>query len=210
MSRSSIWVTDKNYCGDELTEYGNSWLFSPIAWDVLLDKYLNDEIQTPYGYKKNLITGGSELFRSLNVKVNNCNDLFDRIVWELSNQQIFFVKDKRIVAEGIRKFLKTNTKHDKDNEGISPLELEHIKNRWLEIAADIENLSDDYECFIFKNTSCDDGVENWFEKYNEETEEYEPCSLKNMDRVVAEFVHIEGKTMEFTTNLDFFKEDEDQ
>ena len=63
---------------------------------------------------------------------------------------------------------------------------------------------------IFKNTSCDDGVENWFEKYNEETEEYEPCSLKNMDRVVAEFVHIEGKTMEFTTNLDFFKEDEDQ
>jgi hypothetical protein len=200
---------DKNYVGEELKEYGNSWLFSPIAWDVLLDKYLHFEIQTPYGFKKSLIGSfdGGELHKNLNNKINNCNTLFDRIIWEMSNQQIFFVKDKKVVADGIKQFLEANPRYDQTKEGNYPLEQEHIKERWLEIANDVENLSDDYECFIFKNTSVDDGVENWFEKYNEEAGEYESSSLREIDKVVAEFVSIDGGTIEFTSNLDFFNKE---
>jgi hypothetical protein len=139
--------------------------------------------------------------------VNSCDALPDRIVWELSNQQIFFAKDKNIVADGIRQFLNSNLKYDRTKEGSFPLEQEHIKERWLEIAADIENLSDDYEYFIFKNTSVDDGVERWFEKYNEDSGEYEPSSLKGIKEYVTEFVTIDGAKISFKSNLDYFKED---
>ena len=55
MSKSSLWVMDKNYSGSKVIEFSNSSLFSPIVWNILLDKYMNDEIQTDYGYKKNLM-----------------------------------------------------------------------------------------------------------------------------------------------------------
>jgi len=209
MSCSSLWAVDKNHFGEELKEYGNSWLFSPIAWNVLLDKYLHDEIQTPYGYKKSLISAmdGGALNNQLNKIVNNCTTFCDRIVWELSNQQVFYAKDKKIVADGIRRFLDVNSKYNHNDEGKFPLEQEHIKARWLEIADNIENLTDECEYFIFKNSSCDDGVEYWFEKYNEESEEYEPSSLKEIDKYVTEFVTIDGETMKFTSNLEFFNKE---
>lgn len=208
MSCSSLWVMDKNYVGEELKEYGNSWLFSPISWDVLLDKYLRNEVQTPYGYKRSLICSmdGGQLHRDLNQKINNCNTMYDRIVWEMSNQQVFFSKDKKIIADGIRNFLEVNKKYDKTDDGNYPLEQEHINGRWLEIANDIENIASDYEYFVFKNTSVDDGVEFWFQKYNEETDEYEQSSLKEIDKIVTEFVTISGNEMSFKTNIDYFNQ----
>ena len=63
MSSSSLWTIGKSYNGKIDKEYHNSWFFSPVVWDVLLDKYMHDEIQTPYGYKKSIIgMGGAELW----------------------------------------------------------------------------------------------------------------------------------------------------
>lgn len=207
MSRSSLWVMDKDYKGSEVLEFSNSWLFSPMIWGVLLDKYMNAEIQTPYGYKKSLIMDGATLNNPLNEKVNNCKCLPDRICWELSNQQVFFTKDKNIIASSIREFLKSNDKFDKHSDGIYPLQQEHIIKRFNEIADEILKLDENESpYFIVKNTSCDDNVEYWFSKYDEETDEYIKKSLSEVDKHVTEFVIIENDNIKcFISNIDYFK-----
>ena len=38
MSYSSLWVMDNKTYGYDSVEFGNSWYFSPIVWDVLFKK----------------------------------------------------------------------------------------------------------------------------------------------------------------------------
>lgn len=206
MSRSSLWVMDKDYNGQEIIEFQNSWLFSPIVWDVLLDKYLRNEIQTPYGYKKSILTDAS-LHPVLNEKVNNCSCMPDRVCWELSNQQVFFAKDKHVVASAIREFVHMNNNYDRTKDGGYPLKAEHIVARFNAIADEIEKIDENVSpYFIFKNTSCDDTVEYWFSKYDEDTDEYTDGTLKELDKRVTEFVFIEnGAITGFKGNLDYFK-----
>lgn len=208
MSRSSLWVMDKYYKGYEVIEFNNSWLFSPIIWGVLLDKYMYNEIQTPYRYKKNLIMN-NELNNPLNEKINNCECTPDRVCWELSNQQIFFTKDKEIIAKNILEFVKINSTYDKNSDNTYPLQAEHIVNRFKEISDEILKLDEiESPYFIFKNTSCDDNVEYWFSKYDKESEDYVVASLKEMDKHVSEFVFIEDdKISGFTSNIEYFKND---
>lgn len=206
MSCSSLWGIKSDYVGDRLADYKNSWLFSPIIWGVLPDKYIPKEIAAPYGYKKSIIgIGGEDIWRKTNDKINHCEDTPDRICWELTNQQIFFTKDKKCVADNIRKFVEQNKKYDANDNGTYPLEKEHIIERFNEIAADIEELDEsEYPYFVLKNSSCDDGVEYWFSKYNEETDEYEEKALKDWDSFIAEFVVIEdGKIATFISNTDY-------
>lgn len=206
MSCSSLWGIKPNYVGEKLTEYKNSWLFSPIIMGVLPDKYIPEEIQTSYGYKKGIIgTDGNDIFIKTNDKVNNCDNTPDRICWEMCNQQVFFTKDKKCIADNIKKFVIQNKNYDKNNDGKYPLEQEHIINRFLEIAKDIENLDEKvYPYFVFKNTSCDDNVKYWFEKWNKETDDCEESSLKEWDEIITEFVLIEhGKVKGFIANTDY-------
>lgn len=206
MSTSSLYGIKKNYTGEELCEYANSWLFSPIVWRVLPDKYIPLEIQTPYGYKKSIIfdmTGG--IWRKINNIMNNSDNTPDRICWELSNQNIFFTKDKKCISESIRKFAEQNIGYDKrEDDGISSLEREHIVERFNEIANDILALDEnEYPYFVFKNTSCDDNVERWFYGYDE-NDECADKSLRDLDEFVAEFVVIEGeRIVKFINNLDY-------
>ena len=152
-------------------------MFSPIVMSILPDKYLPEEIATPYGFKKSIISGmdGGRLWKQTNEKINNCDSTSDRVCWEMSNQQIFFTKDKKCIADSIRQFVSDNDKYDKSNEdGLSPLKRDHIIERFNEIANDIEALDEEeYPFFVFKNTSCDDGVERWFSKYNEDIKDNE-------------------------------------
>lgn len=214
MSRSSLWVMNKEFNGFEEVEFQNSWWFSPVVWDVLLDKYMHDAIQTPFGYKKSLIgLDGNNLSNQLNVIVNLCENFPDRVCWELSNQQVFFTKDKEAVAKAIRDFAENNTSYYiHEEEGKSVLTFEHIAERFNEIADSILALDEThYPYFIFKNTSVDDGVEYWFEKYEEETDEYTSSTLKEIDKNVTEFVVIKGGSITgFTRNLDFFKEEAEE
>lgn len=208
MSYSSLFVIKKDFMGESVIDYRNSWLFSPMVWSVLCDKYIPRDIQTPYGYKKSIITDISgELHRKLNNKVNNCENTPDRVCWEMSNQQIFFTKDKECIAESIKKFVEQNKQYDKSKEdNISPMEREHIIERFNEIADHILEIDENkYPYFVFKNNSVDDGVEYWFREYDEETDEYNPKSLDKWDKTLAEFVVIENGTItEFIDNLDFF------
>ncbi|WP_405101582.1 hypothetical protein [Oceanobacillus sp. FSL H7-0719] len=206
MSSSSLWLMDEQYNGVIDREYHNSWWFSPVVWDVLLDKYMHNEIQTPYGYKKSLIGfGGEGLDVKLNDIMNKSDNFSDRVCWELSNQQVFFTKDKKEISQAIKDFANNNTDYHISDEGISVLAYEHITERFYDIANHIALIDEEkYPYFIFKNTSVDDNVEFWFEKYNEENDEYNPSPLSVLDRYVTEFVVInDGKITEFIGNLKY-------
>ena len=148
MSSSSLYGITKDYKGKEIIDYKNSWLFSPVVWNVLSDKLLPRK----YGYIQNVIGfGGQEVWKNINNILNNSDFLADRVLWELSNQAIFKTKDKNIVADCIRDFLKVNSKYDKsDEDNISVLKRNHIIERWNEIATDIENLNEEeFPFFVF-------------------------------------------------------------
>lgn len=162
MSYSSLFGIKKDYVGEELYKYGNSWLFSPVVWDVLSYKYIPSDMISPYGYHKHLIICSDDIWDKLNNKINNCNNTPDRICWEMSQQQIFFTKDKEIIVDSIYKFVKQN-KAIESEVGIerNSLEEEHIIERFNDIANNILSLDEDeYPYFVFKNTSVDDVVCN--------------------------------------------------
>lgn len=194
MSSSSLYGITKDYKGKEIIEYKNSWLFSPVIWSVLSDKLLPRK----YGYIQSVIGfDGQEVWKNINNILNNSDYLVDRVLWELSNEEIFKTKDKNIIADCIRDFLKVNSKYDKsDEDNVSVLERDHIIERWNGIATDIENLNEEeFPFFVFKNTSCDDSVESWFIKYNEESDEYEERGLNECEDLVTEFVIIENNSI---------------
>ena len=194
MSRSSLYGITKDYKGKEIIEYKNSWYFSPVVWSVLSDKLLPRK----HGYIQSIIGfGGQEVWENINNILNNSNYLADRVLWELSNEAIFKTKDKNIIADCIRDFLKVNSKYDKSNEDNVPvLKRDHIIERWNEITMDIENLNEEeFPFFVFKNTSCDDSVEYWFIKYNKESDEYEERGLDECQDLVTEFVIIENDSI---------------
>lgn len=212
MSNSSLYVIKKDYTGESICDYPNSSLFGQVIFTVLPDKYIPEFIKTPFGFKESIIhdrTG--RLFALTNTKVNECGNIVDRICWELANQQIFFLKDKKIVSDSIRKFVEQNKTYDKsDDDGLSPLERDHIIKRFNEIADSILELDDtQYLYFAFKNTSCDNNVANWFYIYDKEDDE-DPryCSLKeNIEAVNAEFVIIKNdKITDFIQAKDFISQ----
>ena len=203
MSSSSLYGITKDYKGKEIIDYKNSWLFCPVVWSVLSDKLLPRK----YGYIQNVIgLDGEEVWKNINNILNNSDFLTDRVLWELSNEMIFKTKDKNIVADCIRDFLKVNSKYNKsDEDNVSVLKRDHIIKRWNEIATDIENLNEEeFPFFVFKNTSCDDSVEFWFTKYNEESGEYEEQGLDKCQGIVTEFVIIEnGSIADYIPNTEY-------
>lgn len=151
MSSSSIYGIRKNYTGEEILEYKNSWCFSPIIWGVLPDKYIHDYIQTPYGYKKGIIgMDGNDVWTRTNKAINKCDNTPDRICWEMSNQQIFHTSDKQIISDSIMQFLKQNDTYDVSEEDNVPvLKREHIIERFTEIANDILSIDENEFHILF-------------------------------------------------------------
>ena len=209
MSKSSLWGINKAYVGEELIEYQNSWLFTPIITQVLCEKYVPEMLQTPFPFRKKQVIVSLDLnsiWSAANEKVNSCDNTPDRVCWEMSNQNIFCTKDKKCIAEAIRVFVKQNTQYDiSETDRIGSLCREHIIERFNKIANDIEALDEEkFPHFVLKNTSCDDGVERWFYEYNEETDEREEKSLEDWNEFIAEFVVIvNGKIEKFVSNLDY-------
>ena len=203
MSYSSLYGIKKDYTGKELDEYKNSWLFSPVVWDVLSDKYLPRK----YGMVQSVIgLNGNEVWLRINNIMNNSVNTSDRICWEMSNQQIFFTKDKECIVSNIKKFIEQNREYCKcEEDNVSYLERKHIIERFNEIANDILSLDkDEYPCFVFKNTSVDNCVKHWFYDYDENNDEYIDKSLKDLEEHVAEFVVIkDNKISNFVSNLDY-------
>lgn len=206
MSFSSLYGIKKDYTGEKLFEYKNSWFFSPAVWLVLPEKYIPLEITTPYGFKKRIIgLDGAEVWDKTNNKINSSNNTPDRICWEISNQSVFFTKDKECVVNNICKFIEQNKAYGKSrDDNIAILEREHIVERFNDIASDILSLDEnEYPYFVFKNTSADDNIERWFYEYDKSDERVDK-SLKDCNEYVTEFVVIKnGKIEKFISNLDF-------
>jgi hypothetical protein len=184
---------------DEI-EYRNSWLFTPLIWDVLFHKYLPNKCMNRYTGEKDSFLGAvmcnNSIHTTLNDKINSSRNFDDRVLWEIANQQIFFTKDKSMVSEAIKRFYEENKSSEK------LMAEDHIRDRFYEVSNDIDTLTGDSYCFVFKNSSVDDGVVSWFRKYNAETEEYDDVSLLDAADPVAEFVLIEGNTITFVKNTD--------
>ena len=205
MSRSSIWVMDKEFNGEELAEFNNSWLFTPILLDAIYHKYLPSERINQYGHKSGFMAQtmfDNTVFSRLNDLVNKAVDQCDRVCWEMSNQQIFFTKDKEFIAKSIETFADSE-EHAKD---LKYPEAGHIHERFYEIAKSIREIDEvDSPYFVFKNTSCDDGVERWFEGEDDETGDYTSRPLSEVTEHVGEFVNIENdKVVGFTSNMKYF------
>lgn len=207
MSRSSLWVMNNEFHGEELVEFNNSWLLSPVAWDILFEKYLPEDLYNEFGDKKSYLSASmfdNTLHQRLNEKINNSSIQVDRTAWELSMQQVFYTKDKEFVAKALKNFLEVNSKFTRDLET-------HIHERFDEVAEEILKLDkSETPYFIFKNTSVDDNVEYWFEKYDEKEDEYLSSSLNELDKYVTEFVVIKDEKIQgFISNLEFFKDKEE-
>lgn len=205
MSSSSLWVMDKKFYGKEMVEFPNSWLFAPMSWDILMNKYLPPQY-VPLGHEpiKSFIPASifdKTIGSRLNEKINNSDIQEDRVLWELGSQQVFFTKDKDFVADAIDRFLKTNAAFA-DDLG------EPIFVRYAEVSAAIRAIDgEEHPYFVMKNTSCDDGVEWWFVKYTDEDEENAVQPLSALEKRVTEFVFIENEKISgFKSNIDYFKE----
>ncbi|MBP1309174.1 hypothetical protein JOD82_002194 [Paenibacillus sp. 1182] len=200
MSFSSLWGMNANLDGEEISEFRNSWLLSPMAWNILYEKYLPDEIHGEFGKKSFHFACwlDHDLFGRFNNIINNCNDQQDRVIWEFSNQQFFFTKDKNFIAESLQRFISSNPIIAKDVSD----------RRFKEVAAEILKLNPDKHLyFIFKNSSVVNDVTYWFASSDETNEEYIPSSLKLIDKIVADFVLIQDRSiLGFKDNLEFCKD----
>ncbi len=189
MSYSSLYVINRDLTGTEEYSYKNAWLFPPIVWDTLTDKYAEPDPElAKRGMKKSIISlNGAKVQAEVNEAVNKCNCIEDRICWELASQQIFQTKDKELVADCICRFLKTN-------ENYPHMKGEAIVERFCKIAADIRLLDEETQpYFVFKNTSVDDEVERWFYSYSEEFGEYLDAKITDRKDYVSEIVVIENR-----------------
>lgn len=207
MSYSSLVGITPDYYGEEKKKFRNSWLFSPIIWDVLTEKYIPYGELVIHGYKRSVIHD-RELWNRLNEIINTCQNTPDRVLWELSNQQTFFTKDKDFIEECIYAFLKQNENYctDYDSENYFPvLKIKHILERFCDIAHDIKALeTKEVPYFVFKNTSVDDSVSNWFSRFNENAGKWEHSKLSENKEFCTEFVVIEdNKIKQFISNLDY-------
>lgn len=198
MSYSKLYVCNQTGIVEDEIEYSNSWLFSPIVWDLILHKFMSKDeliLSSQYNIKKSLINSSEEIFPLINDRVNKCDDIVYRTMWELSCQQIFYVKDNKFVASCIRKFVEENIETVLLFDDSPKLLSQHIQERFLEIAKDIDNIDSSNKYFVLKNTSVDDTVENFFVEYDDEREEY-------IERTLDDFLSSSNRKVDLVTYLD--------
>lgn len=207
MSYSQLFVINKELKAEYVEEFQNSWLFPIPIFRHLVNKYASEEErEKARQFNKSLNVDGIDEkepinpltffmfdpgninFNTINSAINNSTSLVDRIGWELVNQQMFHSKDKDFIADAI---LVLQQKCNGDLE------------RFTKIADEIKSI-DSEKCpyFIFKNNTIDDGVEKYFRKYNEETNEEESISLKEyQDKLGFSLIVIENGKMSFADPL---------
>ena len=202
MSSSYLIGINKKYKGEYIQEYSNSWLFTPAIWNVLESKYLEPN---EWGQIPHIISFFSKrnVWAEVNTLMNNSENTDERICWELTNQNLFYTKDKKIIADSIKKFVKTHKEYGENDRETGKktcmLKANHIVKRFNQIAKDIQNIDEKkYQYFIFKNTDVDGSIECWFE---------DDKTLKDIEEKKVEFVNIEdSKIVGFTDAYKKFKE----
>lgn len=185
MSYSQLYVINKELKPEYIEEYQNSWLFPIPIGSYLVNKYSTNEEkeaeiskqlhyyhraekeinkEAPINFLNFLMFDfDGQNFRKINKRINESQELFDRIGWEIIMQQMFETKEKHLIAQAIEKLCVLCNGDSK---------------RFYKIAEDIRNIKSNCPYFIFKNNTIDDGVEKFFSRYNEEIDEEEYISLQ--------------------------------
>lgn len=213
---SILWVLNKKYEGEIKDEFDNAWIFSPKLWDVLSDKYLFSRgLNLPFDYANKSVLGmkGIEVFKKLIDKMNECENMTDRICWEFSTATVFYTKDKQFISDCIRNFAKDNKSYclvenkspvKNGRKYVSCLKVESIANRFYEIADAILQIDEKKYPFFFFQSNTITSLTHWFQNYNEDEDEWFDCSLKEKKGQVCDFAVIENnKIKQFISNLDF-------
>lgn len=192
MSYSTLYGITADLHGEQITDYRNSWLFSPAIWGFLAQKYNTQDV---IGFH------GRDGWKAINNIMNQGKNFIEQICWEVSNQQIFSIKDKNIVADCIDEFI-----------NVAKSNADYSVERFNTIAKDIRELdASQYKFFVLKNTSVDDTVENWFYKYCDDEiieDSYIECSLLDSDHFENELIVIDQSIkhiVEFVSPDDFKK-----
>lgn len=169
MSHSTLYGITKDFHGVEISEYHNSFLFGPAIWRFLELKYHTSSVS---GFT---FTEGE---KQINAIMNKGENFAEQICWELSNQQVFSIADKDLVADCIDKFIE-----------VAQFVGNYDVDRFHTVAADIRNMDKHkYKFFVFKNTDVDDEVANWFYTCGEEPTK---CSMLDSDYFKNELVVID-------------------
>ena len=161
MSYTELWGIKKDWYGEEIKSYQNSYMFVPAICDKLLCEYISEsERRKVIDFDSEAIDSylffcfiGIGNWEKLNHKINDSDCFTNRIMWDLCNSGIFSAKDKEKVADCIIKFFK---------KYFSDKEYTITAKRLEEVAEDIRNLDKKYKYFCIHGTSCDDNVERWF------------------------------------------------
>jgi len=206
MSYSKLFVLNKELKAEYVEEFQNSWLLPIPIFRYLVNKYASEEQKEEakkqnkdFGYDSSvdepinpltffMFDSDNKKWLAINSAINNSKSLVDRIGWELVNQQMFSSQDKEIVSDAI---LVLQKQCNGDLE------------RFKEVAKEIKEINTE-KCpyFIFKNNSIDDGVEKYFSRYNEETDEEEEIGLKEYEgKLGFDLVVIRNGNMTFEEPL---------
>lgn len=185
MGSSSLWIITNEMKGENICEFENFMLFSPVILDYLLYKYIPVYKTKKKGYLK--ITSNYPIAqKDLHLKIYKSKDFEDKILWGLCNNMIFYTKDKKYIITAIESFMKKN-KELVENDF-------NILNRFNEI---IKNIEDDFlnknPFFMFKRFSFEYDILSWFSNKN---------NLLKTDTHYTYFVVIENKNVKYVSNID--------
>lgn len=138
MSSSTLYKINNNNKFLYESDFNNSWLFAPKVLSILSKKYLNKE----FSFFDETI---SKIWEKRNEFTND-----EKIVYYIASQIFFRFKDKQEVINSLITF------RDSADEEYT------LKERINEMLKALETL-EDCKIFCFKNTSCDDSIENIFD-----------------------------------------------
>ena len=190
MSYASIYGIRSDFTAVEVKQYHDSWFFLSQIDIVLGGKYLN--IKDTH---KMMLSLRDQ--RKLECKVSKAKITEDYILRLLEHQQIFFTKDKEFIADCIQRFFMENVRYyHPDNT-----DLIEFYNGLRRDILDLDETK--YPYFIFNASSVSDTIHNLFFRYDDDTFEYIPVSLKEKDEEIVNFVCIEnGKIKKLISNLE--------
>lgn len=90
MSYSSLFAINKRYKGKHLCDYANSWLFSPVVWEVLEDKYFEEDER---GIRPSILAlFGKSAWGDMNKIMNNSENTDERISLGVKQSKYFLHK----------------------------------------------------------------------------------------------------------------------
>ena len=188
--KSSLWVMNGSLRGIKEKEFDNKSIFNFTIWNILCAKYISEyqklKFDEDYIYNpKRLNIENLELLYS---RVYSSDSMTDKIILELSNQQIFSSNNKDLVSNCIINFLDEN----KESKYLNP----EIIKVFYQIAEKIKYIDwYNYPYFMYE---IKNGMSEWFNSHNK--------SLIYLDEYVADFIDLnKEKAISKTSNTEFVK-----